>query len=370
MANGGQASLMTQIKSAIPMIKAIRREITILLVVLAIGIVIGWFLFGWVIAPVQWTSAAPVDLQPTYRAFHLRLLSVALDSKAVSLDELRQLGLGIGVSDTRWSIDAVLSAIDDAVAKQPESAARYSALRTTLEALKQQEAAEAGGAQGAAPAPGINIGQIALIVLALVVIIFLTSILLRRLSRSAEQQAVPGPTFGAAIPGVARAAVPAAWTGETQPPLRQFDLTYVLGDDHFDMSNAIETKEGVFLGECGMGISEKIGTPNPDKVTALEVWLFDKNDIRTVTTVLLSDHAHTDRALYEKLKAKGEPARAEEGGVITLETKSLRLRARIADLEYGSGALPPNSFFQKVHVTMAAWQIGDGGVTQPAPPIQ
>ena len=156
------------------------------------------------------------------------------------------------------------------------------------------------------------------------------------------------------------------WAGETETPLRQFDLTYELGDDHFDMSNAIETREGAFLGECGMGISERVGLGSPDKVSAFEVWLFDKNDIRTVTKVLMSEHAYNDRAMRDKLAAKGEPVLGEEGLVLTLETASLRVRARVTELHYGSGALPANSFFQRLRVTMAAWQLADSGVTQPA----
>ena len=46
-----------------------------------------------------------------------------------------------------------------------------------------------------------------------------------------------------------------------------------------------------------LGVSETIGVGSPNKVTAFEVWLFDKNDIRTVTKVLMSDHAFNDDAI-------------------------------------------------------------------------
>ena len=32
----------------------------------------------------------------------------------------------------------------------------------------------------------------------------------------------------------------------------------------------------------------------PKKVAALEIWLFDKNDIKTATKVLMSEHAYND----------------------------------------------------------------------------
>jgi hypothetical protein len=139
----------------------------------------------------------------------------------------------------------------------------------------------------------------------------------------------------------------------------------VLGDDRFDMSHAIETQGGMFLGECGMGISETIGTPDPSKVSAFEVWLFDKNDIRTVTSVLMTEHAFNDPALKTKLAVKGDTMLAAVGAPITLETATLRVRARVTELEYGSGQLPPDSFFERLQVVMAAWPIGDSGLTQP-----
>ena len=51
------------------------------------------------------------------------------------------------------------------------------------------------------------------------------------------------------------------------------------------------TPEGEFLGECGMGISDATGIGDADQVTAFEVWLFDKNDIQTVTKEVMSAHA-------------------------------------------------------------------------------
>ena len=78
------------------------------------------------------------------------------------------------------------------------------------------------------------------------------------------------------------------------PPVAQYVTTYVIGDDLFDDSFSIDSPSGEFLGECGVGISETIGVGDPKKVTAFEVWMFDKNDIRTVTKVIMSEHAFRD----------------------------------------------------------------------------
>lgn len=94
---------------------------------------------------------------------------------------------------------------------------------------------------------------------------------------------------------------------------------------------------------------------DPKKVTAFEVWLFDKNDIRTVTRVLMSEHAFGDEALKSRLAAKGEPVLALPGEVVNMETASLLVTARVVDLAYGGGALPPSSFFEQITIELASY---------------
>jgi hypothetical protein len=89
---------------------------------------------------------------------------------------------------------------------------------------------------------------------------------------------------------------PATWMEGAQP-VAQFTSKYRPGDVGYDDSFSIDTPAGDFLGECGVGMSETIGVGDPKKITALEVWLFDKNDIRTVTKVLMSEHSFYDDAL-------------------------------------------------------------------------
>jgi len=168
--------------------------------------------------------------------------------------------------------------------------------------------------------------------------------------------------------GIAERLAPAEgvpWEGDG-PPLVQFPTTYELGDDHYDPSFSIELENGEFVGECGVGISETIGVGAPNKVSAFEVWLFDKNDIRTVTKVLMSDYAFHDEALHAKLAPKGEPMLAEAGKDVILETKTLRVQVRIAEAVYGAGNLPPNSFFEKLTVDLSAWVKPGAEGAQPA----
>jgi hypothetical protein len=157
-----------------------------------------------------------------------------------------------------------------------------------------------------------------------------------------------------------------AAVGET-PPLTQYMSTYILGDDLYDDSFSIETPSGEFLGECGSGISETIGVGDK-KVTATEVWLFDKTDIRTVTKVLMSEHAYNDQALRTKLAPKGEAVMVTPSSVTILETQALRVQVRVVDLQYGEGPLPAKSFFERLTVEIAAWpKEGAAVAASPAP---
>ena len=142
------------------------------------------------------------------------------------------------------------------------------------------------------------------------------------------------------------------------PPITQTMTTYVLGDDLYDESFSIDTAAGDFLGEYGVGVSEAIGVGDPKKVTALEIWLFDKNDIKTATKVLMTEHAYNDAGIRSRLEPKGELILVEPQGQILLETATLQLLATVVDLEYGRGAMPQNSYFERITLELAIWPKG------------
>jgi hypothetical protein len=138
-------------------------------------------------------------------------------------------------------------------------------------------------------------------------------------------------------------------------PLATFRTTYTIGDDLYDDSFSVESPaSGDFLGECGVGIAEAIGVGDPKKVSAFEIWLFDKNDIQTVTKIIMSKYTFGDEETRSQLAAKGDPVMAEGGEVVELETASLRVEARIVDMSYGEGALPKDSFFDRMTIELKA----------------
>jgi hypothetical protein len=139
------------------------------------------------------------------------------------------------------------------------------------------------------------------------------------------------------------------------PPITQTMTTYVLGDDLYDESFSIDTGGGEFLGEYGVGVSETIGVGEPKKVAALEIWLFDKNDIKTATKVLMSEHAYNDPNIRARLEPKGELVVVKPQEQILLETATLQLLATVVDMEYGTGAMPQKSYFERITLELAVW---------------
>lgn len=154
---------------------------------------------------------------------------------------------------------------------------------------------------------------------------------------------------------------------ELGPPVVRHVSIYTPGrayDDSFSIEDAKRDDE--FLGECGAVISETIGVGQPEKVTAIEVWLFDKEDfVKTVTAVIVSENAFNDPATRAKLSVKGEIIVAKPGAVARLETSTLRLQARIVDVAYGAGPLPPNSYFDKLTLELQAWRKSPSEVRAP-----
>jgi len=141
----------------------------------------------------------------------------------------------------------------------------------------------------------------------------------------------------------------------SEAPVAHFMTSYIIGDDLYDDSFSIDAPNGTFLGECGVGISDTIGVGDPKKVTAFEVWLFDKNDIQTVTKVLMSTHAMNDAAIKQRLASKGEPTLLEPGQQILLETATLQLEAKVVEMVYGQGALPAGSFIERLTLELSVW---------------
>jgi hypothetical protein len=139
--------------------------------------------------------------------------------------------------------------------------------------------------------------------------------------------------------------------------MQEFTATYNFGDTEYDQSFIIEDASGNYRGECGIGVADKIGDAS-GPATALEVWLFDKSDIRTVTKLLLTDYAYNDATIRNRLNTKGDIVLAVPGQSFLLETQSLVAAAEVRELDYAS-ADPPRSSLARLTVNLRV-QAKDG----------
>ena len=141
------------------------------------------------------------------------------------------------------------------------------------------------------------------------------------------------------------------WEGEGTPPIKRWTGTYEFGQDNYDEFFTIETLEGDFLGESGMGILEVVPGTSPKQVKAFDVGLFDKTDITTLSRVVMSEEAYYDDAIQTKIAAnpQAEAVLARPGATFTLETSAMRVEAKIDEMEYGGGG---KLYFNKLKLNL------------------
>ncbi len=332
-----------------------------MLAAFVVGLVIGLVVFGWWLWPVQWTDATPGQLTPEHQQAFVKFISelYAFNGNA----ETVQQALGGWAGDVTGDVVAC-----DMAASTTDAAerARLEAVATVVNgtgcadvgALAVDEAPlDAAEESGGGGLPSWLLPALLLLILLGAVVGAIFWVLNRR-SEESEASVSIEPVYdgGGAGTAPAAAAYVAAEEDITTVPIARFHTTYTYGNDTYDDSFSIENAAGEFLGECGVGIAETIGGDMPKKVTALEIWLFDKSDIRTITKVAMSDHAFFDDALKAKLAPKGEPVLARESETIVLETASLIINAEITDMQYGSDHdLPSQSYFDRITIALSAW---------------
>ncbi len=342
------------------------------------GILIGLIVFGWWLIPVQWTDATPEYLQQDIKADYLRM---TVDSYAVNKDpvlakarwdsiggdaeelfsELQMDTKNISSIDLSAFARIVNSEIKTgpAVEEQPvmEGATDTTEIvpgagtDTTL-----PEPTEAPKKKGSTSILPVALSLFCVLSLVLGFVVFYVFMKKGKLPGRRNKQESAAAVEDGSYSDAATVDKGGEYSrGEGESPVSQFMTTYMQGDEQYDDSFSIDNPMGEFLGECGVGISDTIGVGDPKKVAAFEVWLFDKNDIQTVTKVLMSEHTFSDPASQQRLMSKGEPILAEPGKRILLETATLQLEARIVDMNYGQGPLPATSYFDRLTLELVVW---------------
>ncbi len=161
------------------------------------------------------------------------------------------------------------------------------------------------------------------------------------------------PQAGAGSAG--RKVTPEDWHGEAEKPVAQYLTTYLGGDSRFDMSFSIEAGTD-YLGECGAAVAGYL-LNNPSKqAAAIEVWLFDKNDIRTVTYMLLSEANPNEIVFTTKAGQKNKPIAISPGAETTIETTTLRMKVKVAELVYAHNTSRPRNAFNRLTLKLGVWR--------------
>jgi len=360
-----------------------------LIAALVIGVLIGWFAIGWGLWPVSWTGTDPVDLRQGEREDYLSLVagdysltrdaSVALDrlaswpSLADANREIRDLADFYGVQGAAGQAQS-LRMLAQGLPLPAEPAAAV------------QPAVESGGA----PASDLPRLLKALAVAAAVVgIVALTIYLLRRrkpsdgrdrlrdrlreLSSAArpesdaddmesdddygyELEVDPGESQTAAL----RVPVPPREHRPDEPvafvPTWSHQVEYAGEGSDFDRTFMLGEPDAEYLGECGVGATS-VGRGDSERISALEVWLFDRSDIHTVAKVLMSDKAYRDDLLRDEVSTRGEPIQAVPGTTFTLTGNRLQTEVTISAVSYLPGE-PANSSFHRVSLSLRSGKRG------------
>lgn len=366
---------------------AVREYLETKWAIAVIGLVVGLALglvYAWGIDPVDWENATPDLLRPDLRADYMRM---AIDSYSVNkdvdlaveryerLEPYAQESLrAVGANPGEVSTTAIqnFSAVIEIFENPDGDVASFADGEEQTQEQPQGEPAEQVEPDASPSASGSSAARYILPVCGatlLIGLLLVGALILRgRMEESVEEEEYLQPgydmpeEFDLAEAGFGYdedQAVEEQLEDEQFPetdlePLATFRTIYSIGDDTYDDSFSIESPTGDFLGECGVGIGDAIGAGDPRKVSAFEVWLFDKNDIQTVTKVVMSRYTFSDEETRGKMAAKGDPVLAQSGEVIYLETRSLVVEARIVDMSYGQSALPNESFFDRMTIELRA----------------
>jgi hypothetical protein len=324
-----------------------RKSILLVLLAGVAGLVVG-VLMGW--ATVRVVNTTPAVMRPDLQEDYLRM---AIDSFRVNRDPNQAVrrwdDLGSAAQPLFVNIQKDPQGIDPVV---------IVAFGQVIQAVKGSNPSSAPTVAPSTGLPASTIVLSAVVVLVLVAVATGFFFLRRLLSNRSGGEVTPGMQAVELNREASKNKTNFESLG-LAPPITQNMTTYVLGDDLYDEAFSIDSPNGEFLGEYGVGVSETIGVGDPKKVTALEIWLFDKNDIKTATKVLMSAHAYADAAIRARLEAKGELIQMEAQKQVMLETETLQLLATMVDLQYGDGAMPDKSYFERVTLELAIWRKSD-----------
>ncbi len=144
--------------------------------------------------------------------------------------------------------------------------------------------------------------------------------------------------------------------GETRPAthtsrqqVSQFEANYAFGIQSYDESFTINAADGELLGACGMGINESVdrAAATSDQVRLLDIWLYDRSAVRSVSQPLVSpgfDVSGLDDFADGSGSDSSPPLEVRPGLTCTLRSDHIVLECTIRSATFLDGEQKPAPF--------------------------
>jgi hypothetical protein len=344
-----------------------------------IGVLIGWFAIGWGLWPVEWSNTDPIDLRQEEREDYLVMVASEYALNYDASVALGRLQSWPSLADADREIRDLAEYYD----AQGETN-RSSVLRMLAQGLPLPSAAPQAEQPAAEPSPSttsslVKWAKIVLVAAAVLGLVILAVYLVRQRMRPVPRDrlreriresrpvAVPQPVADEPdhgqdyapdyeadagsvyepAPSTSRETIAARVFrragAQTVIPSWTFEARYEGQGMDFDQTFTLDDADGEYFGECGVGAATAVGV-DFDRVNSLEIWLFDKSDIRTVAKVLMSEKSYNDRGLREELSTRGEPVLAVPGTRFSLEGNTISADVEVTEVSYLTGAAAHNAF--------------------------
>ena len=398
--NAGQSGFMGRISSAFldsgryrAMLESSMPERTTIAQIL-LGMIIG-MITAYLIIPTEFAGASPRHLSSNAIAQWVRMIAVG-HSDAIHYDDANTLLVLQRIPNPQQVVDRLANH-----PQIPESE------RQALNDLKEIPGFDELTGTSAPVDPGV-VSSSMQIILALAVVavgfpvltliwrelIFSKAVapIANRVQRPPEPEAPPpSPTAQARKPLPEQQWI-AEETERSGPVHAEFGApvlhtlsTYTKGRS-YDDSFAIELgpeQGSEFLGECG--VSAATATKDGNELQSVELWVFDMASQEAFAKVFVAPAAISDPSFQAAVANRitnpaVDIAAAEPGAELLLDTRGIRIRARISAIIYNHSDGAPGSGIENLQIELMAWQkqgsgfsaasAGDYVDTQFAPPSQ
>ena len=141
----------------------------------------------------------------------------------------------------------------------------------------------------------------------------------------------------------------------------QFEANYAFGIRSYDESFTINAADGELLGACGVGINESVDrdAANTEQVRLLDVWLYDRSAVRSVSQPLVSpgfDVSGLDDYTDGSGSDSSFPLEVVPGLTCTLQSDSIEVECSVKSATFLEGEPEPMPF-RSVSVSLSVYVL-------------